>query len=74
MAPHPHIKQVEFTCLGNDLAFLTPLIGLDHRAQEGIDKDLVILLDRFGIYPAVPGNVPIFRQFSVRETHGVKET
>ena len=44
-----------------------------HRAKQRIDKDLVILLNGLRVYAAVPGDVRIVRQLSVRISHGIEE-
>src|SRR3954452_23997626 len=43
-ARDPHVKQVEFRSLSDDLPLLAPLPGLDEGAEERVDEDLVVLL------------------------------
>src|SRR5271157_6244182 len=67
------IEQIELTGSNYHATVLPLLVRLDHCTEQGVDKDLIILLDGLRVYAAVPGNVRIVRQFSVRVTHGIEE-
>ena len=67
------IEQIKLAGSDYHITVLPLLVGLDHRAKQGVDEDLVILLDGLRVYAAIPGYVRIVCQFSVRVAHSIEE-